>query len=148
MGTTALTVYGAGKKVIYTADVVVSADLDGLKNRLHDILPNENGIAISAANQSIIVSGTVTSPAALQQVTTLADTYAPGKVVNMLSVQGTQQIMLSVRFVEMQRTTAKNLRLNTSAQGVGSNPPVTYNHGRYADQHGADRRWTPSARRP
>src|SRR6185437_2888111 len=56
MGTTALTVYGAGKKVIYTADVLVSADLDGLKNRLHAILPNENGIAVSAANQSVVVS--------------------------------------------------------------------------------------------
>jgi len=129
MGTTALTVYGAGKKVIYTADVVVSADLDGLKNRLHAILPNENGIAVSAANQSVVVSGTVSSPAALHQVTSLADTYAPGKVVNMLSVQGTQQIMLSVRFVEMQRTAAKNLRLNTQATGIGSNPLVNITTG-------------------
>src|SRR6185312_5778895 len=128
-GTTALTVYGAGKKVIYTADVVVSADLDGLKNRLHAILPNENGIAVSAANQSVVVSGTVSSPAALHQVTSLADTYAPGKVVNMLSVQGTQQIMLSVRFVEMQRTAAKNLRINTSAQGIGSSPAVAVTTG-------------------
>ena len=129
MGTTALTVYGAGKKVIYTADVVVSADLDGLKSRLHAILPNESGIAVSAANQSIVVSGTVSSPSALHQVTSLADTYAPGKVVNMLSVQGTQQIMLSVRFVEMQRTAAKNLRLNTQAQGIGSNPQVNITTG-------------------
>ena len=124
MGATALTVYGTGRKVIYTADVVVSADLDGLKNRLHAIMPNENGIAISAANQSIIVSGTVSSPAALHQVATLADTYAPGKVVNMLSVQGTQQIMLSVRFVEMQRTAAKNLRINTSATNVATGTQV------------------------
>ncbi len=124
MGSTALTIYGAGKKVIYTADVVVSADLDGLKNRLHAIMPNENGIAISAANQSVIVSGTVSSPAALHQVATLADTYAPGKVVNMLSVQGTQQIMLSVRFVEMQRSAAKNLRINTQQTAVGSSPQV------------------------
>jgi pilus assembly protein CpaC len=129
MGTTALTVYGVGKKVIYTADVVVSADLDSLKNRLHAILPNENGIAVSAANQSVVLSGTVSSPAALHQVTSLADTYAPGKVVNMLSVQGTQQIMLSVRFVEMQRTAAKNLRLNTQATGIGSNPLVNITTG-------------------
>jgi len=120
MGTTALTVYGVGKKAIYTADVVVSADLDGLKNRLHAILPNENGIAVSAANQSVVVSGIVSSPAALHQVASLADTYAPGKVVNMLSVQGTQQIMLSVRFVEMQRTAAKNLRINAQTQGAVS----------------------------
>jgi pilus assembly protein CpaC len=100
-----------------------------LKSRLHAILPNESGIAISAANQSIIVSGTVSSPAALHQVTSLADTYAPGKVVNMLSVQGTQQVMLSVRFVEMQRTAAKNLRINTQAQGIGSSPAVAVTTG-------------------
>ena len=130
MGTTALTVYGVGKKVIYSADVVVSADLEGLKARLHAVLPNENNVAVSAANQSIVLSGTVSSPAGLQQVSSLADTYDPGKIVNMLSVQGTQQVMLSVRFVEMERTAAKNLRLNTQvAGGVGSNPQVAVTTG-------------------
>jgi pilus assembly protein CpaC len=129
MGTTALTVYGAGKKVLYTADVVVSADLDGFKARLHSILPSENSVAVSAANQSIILSGTVSSPVALHQVTALADTYDPGKVVNMLSVQGTQQVMLSVRFVEMQRTTAKDLRLNTQQTPTGSSPQVAVTTG-------------------
>jgi len=129
MGSTALTIYGAGKKVIYTADIVVSADLEGFKTRLHAILPGEDKVAISAANQSIVLSGTVSSPAALQQVTSLADTYDPGKVVNMLSVQGTQQIMLSVRFVEMERTAAKDLRLNTQAAGVGSSPQINVTTG-------------------
>ncbi len=129
MGSTELTVYGAGKKVIYTADVVVTADLEGFKARLHAILPNEDKVALSAANQSIVLSGTVSSPAALQQIASLADTYNPGKVVNMLSVQGTQQISLSVRFVEMERTAAKNLRLNTQATGVGSSPQVNVTTG-------------------
>jgi pilus assembly protein CpaC len=129
MGTTALTVYGAGKRVIYTADIVVSADLDGFKTRLHAVLPNEDKVAVSSANQSIVLSGTVSSPSALQQIVTLADTYDPGKVVNMLSVQGTQQISLSVRFVEMERTAAKDLRLNTQAKEVGSSPQVNVTTG-------------------
>ena len=54
---------------------------------------------------------------------TLADTYDPGKVVNMMSVQGTQQVMLSVRFVEMERTTAKDLRLNIQADAHESAIP-------------------------
>ena len=41
MGSTSLTVYGTGRRVIYSSDVVVSADLDGLKARLHDVLPAE-----------------------------------------------------------------------------------------------------------
>jgi pilus assembly protein CpaC len=125
MGSTSLTVYGTGKRVIYTSDVLVSADLDSLKARLHEVLPRETNVSVGTANQSILLSGTASSPAALQQIITLADTYSPGKVVNMMSVQGTQQVMLSVRFVEMERTTAKDLRLNVSQDRTNSNPAVT-----------------------
>jgi pilus assembly protein CpaC len=112
MGSTVLTVYGEGKRVVLTASIVVSADLEGFKARLHEILPGEADVSVHPANQSIVLSGTVSSPTALKQIADLADTYNPGKVVNMMSVQGTQQVMLSVRFVEMERTTAKNLGLN------------------------------------
>jgi len=114
MGSTALTVYGPGKRLIAAANVVVSADVEGLKTRLGEILPEERDISVRPANQSIVVSGTVSSPAALQKALALAESYAPTKVVNMLGVEGTQQVMLSVRFVEMSRSTAKNLRLNVN----------------------------------
>jgi pilus assembly protein CpaC len=130
MGGTSLTIYGAGKRVIYSSDVLVSADLESLKTRLHDVLPAETNVSVTTANQSILLSGTVSSPTALHQIVTLADTYNPGKVVNMMSVQGTQQVMLSVRFVEMERTTAKDLRLNLQAKVPGAgNPAVSVTTG-------------------
>jgi pilus assembly protein CpaC len=130
MGVTVLTIYGAGKRVIYTSDVVVSADLDSFKNRLHEIIPSETHVSVSTANQSIVLSGTVSSPAVLQQVMTLAETYDPGKVVNMMSVQGTQQVQLSVRFVEMQRTTAKDLHISANQTLTNTtNPQVTFTTG-------------------
>lgn len=130
MGTTALTVYGTGKRVIMSTDVVVSVDIEGLTARLHQILPNETRVSVSPANQSIVLSGPVSSPAALQQMVTLADSYDPGKVVNMLTVEGTQEIMLSVRFVEMERTTAKDLRLNVAqTPTTGHAPQVSVTSG-------------------
>jgi pilus assembly protein CpaC len=123
-GGTALTVYGAGRRVIYSSDVLVSADLESFKARLHEVLPRETNVSVGTANQHILLSGTVSSPAALRQIMTLADTYDPGKVVNMMSVQGTQQVMLSVRFVEMERTTAKDLRLNLGANVPGAGRPA------------------------
>ena len=129
MGTTALTVYGTGKRVIYLSDVVVSADLEGLQARIHELLPDETRVSVSPANQSIILSGTVSSPSALHQIETLADSYNPGKVVDMMTVEGTQQVMLSVRFVEMERSTAKDLRLNTHLTPTNSNPAVTVTTG-------------------
>ena len=104
-------------------NVTVSADLDGFKNRLHEILPDEKSIQVRAANQSVLLYGTVSSPVALNQVVSLAETFAPTRVVNMMTVEGTQQVMLSVRFVEMNRTTAKALRLNV--EGNYRPDPVT-----------------------
>lgn len=124
-GATALSIYGPGKRLIAAANVVVSADIDGLKARLAELLPNERDISVRPANQSLVLSGTVSSPAALQRVTALAETYAPTKVVNMLGVEGTQQIMLSVRFVEMERTVAKNLRVNVNRTPTNSDPSVS-----------------------
>ena len=96
---------------------------------MHEILPGETAVAVHPANQSIVLSGTVSSPAVLKQVLDLAETYDPGKVVNMMTVQGTQQVMLSVRFVEMERTAAKNLGLNTQLTPAGSSPQVSVNSG-------------------
>ncbi len=67
LGSTGLTIYGPGKRLIAAANVVVSADIDGLKARLHDILPGERDIAVRAANQSIVLSGTVGSPVAVSR---------------------------------------------------------------------------------
>ena len=61
--------------MIYTSDVLVSADLDSLKARLHEVLPRETNVTVGTANQSILLSGTVSSPAALQQILTLADLF-------------------------------------------------------------------------
>jgi len=118
MGSTALTVYGPGKTLVTAANIVVGADIEGLKTRLNEILPEEKDIAVRSANQSIVVSGSVTSPVALQKTLALAESYAPTKVINMLGVEGTQQVMLSVRFVEMERTVAKNLRLNVNRSNL------------------------------
>jgi pilus assembly protein CpaC len=122
IGSTALTIYGPNKQLIASVNVVVSGDLDGLRTNLKDLLPGESDIQIRQANQSIVLSGTVTSPASLQRALALAETYAPTKVVNMLGVEGTQQIMLSVRFVEMQRSVAKDLRINLVSPTGNGNP--------------------------
>jgi pilus assembly protein CpaC len=119
IGSTVVTVYGPKRRLIAVENVVVSADIDAFKQRLHEILPSEPGVQARQANQSIVLSGTVGSPAVLQQVLALAESFAPTKVVNMVSVAGTQQVMLSVRFVEMERSTAKALRLNAQASGEG-----------------------------
>ncbi len=121
LGSTALTIYGPGRRLVAAVNIVVGPDTDAFKTRLNEILPDEKDVSAHGAGQSMIVSGTVSSPGNLAQILSLADTYDPGKVVNMLSVEGTQQVMLSVRFVEMERTVAKDLKLNV--QGLPTKTP-------------------------
>ncbi|HET9161607.1 MAG TPA: type II and III secretion system protein family protein, partial [Caulobacteraceae bacterium] len=130
VGSTALTIYGPGKRLVAAANIVVSADVDGLKSRLAELLPDEHDISVRPANQSLILSGTVSSAASLQRVLTLAETYAPGKVVNMLGVEGVQQVMLQVRFVEMSRSAAKNLGLNVNWNDPGTNNGILVTTGK------------------
>ncbi len=122
LGSTALTIYGPGRRLVAAVNIVVGPDIDSFKARLNEILPGEKDIAARASGSSLIVSGTASSPSSLTQIVTLAETYNPGKVVNMMTVEGTQQVMLSVRFVEMDRTLAKSLKLNV--QGLPTHTPT------------------------
>jgi len=110
-GSTSLTIYGRDKKLIAVVDLVVAPDVGGLKARLHELLPDER-IEVRAINGSVTLSGTVSSAERVAAVLAIAERFAPGKITNLLSVEGSQQVMLKVRFVEVSRSVMKALGLN------------------------------------
>jgi pilus assembly protein CpaC len=111
-GATNLNLWQNGKLfAIYDLDV--GYDISRLKQKLHDILPDEKDLRVVATHDSITLSGTVSSTANLSQVLALAEAYAPdGKVRNLLQVAGVQQVMLEVRAAEMSRSLTKRLGIN------------------------------------
>lgn len=113
LGSTSLTVYGRGKSLIAVVDLVVSRDIDGLKAQLHELMPDER-IEVRAANLSLVLSGTVSSPSQVARALAVAERYAPEYVTNLLGVRGSQQVMLAVRFAEVQRTVMKELGINAN----------------------------------
>ncbi|SCZ68653.1 type II and III secretion system protein family protein [Epibacterium ulvae] len=108
-GLTTLTLLDAAGQLISNVNVRVAADVSEFKERLRQILPNER-IEVRTANDGIVLSGTVSSAARLQRALDLAERYAPERVSNLMSVGGVQQVMLKVRFAEMQRNASKQLR--------------------------------------
>jgi pilus assembly protein CpaC len=116
-GRTTLTLLSADGKLIANVDVQVTPDVAEFKERLRQILPGEN-IEVRTANDGIVLSGTVSSTVKLDRALDLANRYAPDRVSNLMTVGGTQQVMLKVRFAEMQRSVAKNLG---ASLGVRSN---------------------------
>ncbi len=115
-GRTTLTLLAPDGTLISNVDVHVTPDIAEFKERLQQILPGET-IEVRTANDGIVLSGVVSSSAKLDRALDLAERYAPERVSNLMSVGGTQQVMLKVRFAEMQRSVAKNLGVSLAAQG-------------------------------
>lgn len=114
-GITTLTLLDPNGQLIANVDVVVAADITEFKERLGQILPGEH-IEVRTANDGIVLSGTVSSSQKLQRALDLAERYAPERVSNLMSVGGVQQVMLKVRFAEMERSVSKSL---SSSLGIG-----------------------------
>ena len=115
-GRTTLTLLGQDGELITNVDVQVSPDVAEFKERLAAILPNEP-IEVRTANDGIVLSGRVSGARKVARAMELAERYAPGRVTNLMVVGGTQQVMLKVRFAEMQRSVSKNLQ---SGVGISS----------------------------
>jgi pilus assembly protein CpaC len=118
-GRTTLTLFDDTGRLITNIDVHVSTDIAEFKERLRQILPGEK-IDVRTANDGIVLSGTVSSPTRLQRALELAERYAPERVSNLMSVSGKQQVMLKVRFAEMQRTVSKALSASLSLDALSN----------------------------
>ncbi len=122
-GRTTLTLLTASGQLMANVDVQVAPDVAEFKERLQQILPGEP-IEVRTANDGIVLSGVVSSTARLDRALDLAERYAPGRVSNLMGVGGTQQVMLKVRFAEMQRSVSKALNGGVTLGTSGSDGSV------------------------
>jgi pilus assembly protein CpaC len=122
-GRTTMTLLSAEGALIANVEIQVVPDVAELRERLREILPGE-GVEVRTANSGIVLSGTVSSLQAVDRAMQLAERYS-SSVSNLMSVGGTQQVMLQVRFAEMQRTVRQELSaslgVQTSEAAFGTN---------------------------
>ncbi|MGL4320264.1 MAG: pilus assembly protein N-terminal domain-containing protein, partial [Paracoccaceae bacterium] len=131
-GRTTLTLLSPDGKLIANVDVHVTPDIAEFKERLQQILPGET-IEVRTANDGIVLSGTVSSTAKLDRALDLANRYAPDRVSNLMMVGGTQQVMLKVRFAEMQRSVSKSLDASRGIRSTSDTVGGTIGTGALAD---------------
>jgi pilus assembly protein CpaC len=117
-GVTNLTLWNESGKMMGMYDVVIAPDVTRLKENLHKTLPEENGILVTSNHDHITLSGTASNAANLSRALSMAEAYAPKKIVNAMQVGGVQQVMLEVRVAEMNRELIKRLGLNFT--GIGN----------------------------
>lgn len=137
-GTTSLTLSDRAGHLIAVVDVVVGPDVVTLRRQLSDLMPGDQ-IGARISNGSIILEGVVPDAVAADRAVQIADTYAPGKVVNLLSIGSAQQVMLDVRFAEVTRSGLQQLGLHwgvmscrtgncTNLNGVVGNGTSTHSY--------------------
>ncbi|RKT28217.1 pilus assembly protein CpaC [Roseovarius halotolerans] len=118
-GRTTLTLLDETGKLITNVEIHVSTDISEFKERIQQILPNER-IEVRTANDGIVLSGSVSSTARMERALALAERYAPERVSNLMVVSGNQQVMLKVRFAEMQRSVSKQLSTSLAIDALGA----------------------------
>ncbi len=142
IGGTNATIWDTNNKVAMVLDVEVTHNLDALKQKLYELMPNEP-IKVRGAERCIVLSGEVSSLVNLDFAMKLAQGYASAGmgggggggggggcgsggggggntsqfIVNMMHVGGEQQVMLEVKIAEVSRTLARALSLTRGEAG-------------------------------
>lgn len=109
-------------------DIAVGMDTASVAATLRELLPGEQGIQVSSAADSLVLSGVVNDAASLDRAVDLANAYvrrvttsgatAPtqggrsDRVVNMLAVAAPQQVMLEVKVAEISKTVLDQFGIN------------------------------------
>jgi len=122
MGTTSLTLYGDGGRVLAVMDVAVGPDVEAFQEQVTELIPGAD-IRASISGSSMVLTGLVSDAGAIDRAMRLASTYAGENIVNMISLGSSQQVMLEVRFAEVNRSVTDEL----GVRGIGSSNSGRFN---------------------
>jgi pilus assembly protein CpaC len=144
IGATNATIWDAENHVAMVLDVEVTHNLDRLKEKLYELLPNET-IEVRSVEQCIVLSGEVSNIINMDYAMKIAQGYAmtsssggsgsgqgcnggsssgggggggssaSNYIINMMHVGGEQQVMLEVKVAEITRELRRELTLNTAS---------------------------------
>lgn len=143
IGTTNVLFWSRDNSLVGAINLEIVHDLDGLKTKLHQLMPDEP-IEVYSAQRSIILKGRATNVLAMNAAVRIAEGYlaqiqtakksqqfeqetgsqredkAVGSVINLIEVGGSQQVMLSVKIAEISRSELKrlNVQFNAISKGV------------------------------
>jgi pilus assembly protein CpaC len=138
LGTTNVLLWDRNDNLIDSISVEVTHDLESLKLKLHELLPDEP-IDVYSAQRSLVLRGTVSSVSAMGAALSVARGYLAevqtavdatefeqsggfaGEVINLLQVGGGQQVMLEVKIAEINRDELKRLDVQFNAIGDQGN---------------------------
>jgi pilus assembly protein CpaC len=112
-GTISLLLWGDTERVHY--ELVVEPAVTTLEQKLQELFPGED-IKVSVSEGAVILNGRVSNNDVMLRAAEIAGSSLPGqRVINMLQLPGgtvSQQVMLQVRFAEVNRRAIQELGIN------------------------------------
>ncbi|WP_291625689.1 pilus assembly protein N-terminal domain-containing protein, partial [Bradyrhizobium sp.] len=127
VGQTNVVFFAADGQQVASYDIAVKRDLNGMRAALRQSLP---GVQIEGVGDSVMLTGSVTSPVEAQQAGDVAAKLVGGadKVVNNIIVRGRDQVMLKVVVGEVRRDIVKQLGVDLSASLNAGTAVVNFNN--------------------
>ena len=148
LGTTNVTMWDKNNNLVKTLDIAVHHDLNTLKEKLALFLPDER-VEVHSSQGAIVLSGQVSSLADMDSALMIARSFVrsavdqlesqstadkesdggsgadekdvDSNIINLMTIGGSQQVMLKVTVAELSRTTAKKLGVKFNAAGSSGN---------------------------
>lgn len=126
VGETNIFLFGDGGRQLAQFELVVSRDTVGLQQTLAEVIPGSS-IQAQTLGDSLVLSGGVPNAEAAARAQEIAGLFIgdAAKVVNTLTIAGSDQVNLRVVIAELQRNVVKQLGINFNT--VGSIGGVSFN---------------------
>lgn len=127
--------FDAAGRQVANVEISVEPDVAPLNDLFRRYVPNTNATA-EAINGSFVLSGSVKSASEAERVLQIANRFAQSsgaasgaaaagggastnqQIVNLIAVEGQEQVLVKVRIVEMSRTLVRQLGVNLNAENL------------------------------
>lgn len=98
-------------------DLTIQANIADIRSVLSKLLPTERKLEVTAAGDSVVLSGQLSDPARVQQAMQIAEQISGGKkVMNMMRTDFLPQVLIEVKIAEIDKQLADEL----GVQALGS----------------------------
>lgn len=147
VGQTNIFIFGKGGEEIVNLNVSIERDVSGLSANLKRFIPGSD-IQVEIISDNIVLTGNVRTPQDAQRAVQLSQIFVKGgeattrvttaesetgdaaisaedrqssQIVNLINIDGEDQVTLKVTIAEVSRTVLKQLGVNSFASGSGGN---------------------------
>ncbi len=140
VGQTNVFIFDGKGRQIAALEILIERDISGLEETLARLIPNSN-VRAEMINDNVVLTGSVQTPADAAKAIQMAQIYVTGgeatqgnggntfaslfsprpqsQVVNLLKIDGEDQVHLKVVIVEVQRAIVKQLGISTTVSNNG-----------------------------